>query len=392
MGLTGGIGSGKSTVAARLRQLGATVIDADQVAREIVAKGSVGLAAVVEEFGEDILTPSGDLDRPRLAGIVFPDPDALRRLEAITNPAIWARTAELFAEAERADPEGVLVHDMPLLVERGMTGEYHLVLCVMADAETRVRRLVESRGLDEADARHRIAVQATDEQRRAAADVLLDNEGSEAELIAQVNALWESRIQPFADNLRAGHRSRLLVPTMTPPDSSWPDQAARLMARIRHSVGEAAVAVEHIGSTAVPGLAAKDVVDLQVGVESLASANLDAFAAGMTRAGFVLVPENTHDNAKDGTVWAKRFYGNADPGRVTHVHVREIGSPGWDWAIAFRDWLRADEAVRDEYGEVKAGLAARHTESSPYADAKEPWFDTAHPRLQAWVEAGRPRR
>lgn len=384
VGLTGGIGSGKSSVAARLAGLGAVVIDADRIAREVVEPGMPSLTAIRERFGPSVVSDDGILDRAGLGRIVFGDRAALRDLEAITHPAIWARTAELFAAAP---DDAIVVHDMPLLVEAGMTGEYHLVLAVLTDTETRVQRLVEHRGIPEDDARQRIAAQADDDARRAAADVLLDNNGSPEDLIIAVDALWQSRIVPFAEALRSGTRSRAATSAQSPPDPTWPAQAARLLARIGHALGDRVVALEHIGSTAVPDLPAKDVIDLQVGVRDLTEADGAAFVADLASAGFVRVPGVDHDNAKDGGTWPKRLHGSVDPGRVAHVHVRAVGSPGWDWAIDVRDWLRADPEARDAYAAAKAALAARHTDSGDYADAKEAWFDGADDRLRTWRAA-----
>ena len=192
IGLTGGIGSGKSTVSALLAARGAVVIDADRIAREVVEPGTPGLAAVVEAFGTAVLRADGSLDRPALAAVVFADPEARKRLDGIVHPLVRARAAEL-AGAARED--AVVVHDVPLLVETGQTGSYDVVLVVEADPDARVQRLVQ-RGLTEEDARARIAAQATDEQRRAVADVVLDNDGTPAELAAQVERFWAERVRP----------------------------------------------------------------------------------------------------------------------------------------------------------------------------------------------------
>lgn len=387
VGLTGGIGSGKSTAATRLRELGAVVIDADAVAREIVEPGMPSLSAIARRFGPQVLTPSGALDRAALAAIVFPDPAALADLEAITHPAIWARTAELFAAVP---PAGIGVHDMPLLVEKQMTGEYHLVLAVLTAEDVRIDRLTRHRGIPAADARARIAAQADDAARRAAADVLLDNNGHPQALVAAIDTLWRERLVPFETNVRTRTRTRLAAPALSAPDPSWPAQAERLRARVRHALGAPDLDVDHIGSTAVAGLPAKDVIDLQLGVAALSDADDPQFVRALEDAGFPRDHRIHADNGKDGQPWPKRFHGSADPHRIVHLHIREVASPGWRWARAFRDWLRADPDARADYLRMKREVAARHTTTAAYAQAKEPWFDAADSRLRAWLEGQRP--
>jgi dephospho-CoA kinase len=188
IGLTGGIASGKSTVSQILRDLGAVVIDGDVLAREVVERGTPGLAAVVEEFGPGLLTPDGDLDRPAMGRLVFSDEDARRRLEAIIHPLVYERITELEAQA----PSGaVVVHDIPLLTENARAGDFDAVIVVDVPEEVQVERMVRERGWTEEDARARIAAQATREQRRAIATYVIDNTGTHEDLrhrVAEVSA------------------------------------------------------------------------------------------------------------------------------------------------------------------------------------------------------------
>jgi dephospho-CoA kinase len=190
VGLTGGIGSGKSEVARRLAALGAVVIDADAIAREVVAPGSPGLARVVEEFGADVVAADGSLDRDAVAGRVFGDDDARARLNAIVHPLIGALMIERTVAAGDADPHAVVVNDVPLLVEGGLSDRYDVVVVVDVDPATQVRRLVEQRGMTEADARARMSVQASREQRLAVADLVVDNSGDLVDLDRSVRQVW----------------------------------------------------------------------------------------------------------------------------------------------------------------------------------------------------------
>jgi dephospho-CoA kinase len=186
VGLTGGIASGKSLVAADLAARGAIIIDADVLAREVVEPGTPALAAIVERFGSKVLT-DGQLDRSRLGEIVFADPLARRDLERIVHPAVRARAIELERTAEGA---AVVVHVIPLLVETGQQQNFDFVVTVDVDQETQIQRLMARNGFSRAEAESRIAAQATREDRRAAADVVLDNTGTLARLRDQIAALW----------------------------------------------------------------------------------------------------------------------------------------------------------------------------------------------------------
>ncbi|MEV0084192.1 dephospho-CoA kinase [Saccharopolyspora sp. NPDC050642] len=387
VGLSGGIGSGKSTVARRLVERGAVLIDADALAREVVQPGTPGLAELVERFGEDILDADGALNRPALAGKVFGDDEARADLNAITHPKIRDLTAERMAQAPA---DAVVVHDVPLLVEVGYAPNYHLVIIVDAPEPDRVRRLID-RGLSEDDARARIAAQATTEQRREVADVWLDNSGSVDAVRAQVDALWQDRLVPFEENVRLRRRAPKRAPKLVDPDPEWPRQARRLIARIERAAGDKAVRVDHVGSTSVSGLPAKDIIDLQLTVRSLADA--DALAGPLGEAGFPVLPDilgdTPHTFAPDPALWEKRIHASADPGRYANLHVRVDGTPGQRVALLFPAWLRADEAARDEYLALKRKVAAEHAadpDHGAYADAKEPWFAEALPRAWQWAE------
>ncbi len=200
VGLSGGIGSGKSTASARLKALGAVVIDSDVIAREVVAAATPGLGEIAERFGDDVLAEDGALDRAALGAIVFTDPAARADLEALTHPRIAARTRELFAEAEE---NAIVVHDVPLLVEKSMGSGYHLVVIVGAPEHVRLQRLIDERGMEPAHAQSRIDSQASDEARRAVADVWLENTGTTEDLEAAVDALWHDRLVPLEVELRA---------------------------------------------------------------------------------------------------------------------------------------------------------------------------------------------
>lgn len=371
--MTGGIGSGKSTIARLLEERGATVIDADKLAREVLEPGSDGLKEVVKAFGEDVLNADGTLNRAALAAKAFASEEARQTLNGITHPRIGALTGQRMAEAPE---DAIVVHDIPLLVERDMAAAYHLVIVVYADAETRLRRLVGSRGMDEGDARQRIAAQATDEQRRAVADVWLDNSGE----VPDVTVLWD-RLVGFEKNVRTQSYASG-PPIVVPYDERWPAQAKRIARRISMAAGGRTV--EHIGSTAVPGLPAKDVLDFQLGVEDMETA--DALREALAQAGFPYVGPYEDTPRGEGD-WSKRLHAGADPGRRVNLHLRVEGAPNWQWAIDFRDWLRHDAQARDEYADVKLELSQRFAADAgafAYGEAKEPWMQAAVARVRAY--------
>jgi len=194
IGLTGGIAAGKSAVASRFAELGALVVDADAIAREVVEPGTPGMAAVVAEFGPRVLAADGALDRAALARVVFGDEEALARLDRIVHPLVRRRVAQM---AAAAPPGTVVVQDVPLLVETGGARGYDLVVVVEAPEEVRVGRLGRDRGMDAAEARARMAAQASDAERRAVADVVLLNDGDLDGLRAEVDRVWRERVEPL---------------------------------------------------------------------------------------------------------------------------------------------------------------------------------------------------
>lgn len=369
IGLTGGIGAGKSTVSRVFADCGAILVDGDVIAREVVEPGTEGLAALVGHFGAEILLADGALNRPALAAKAFVDEQQRARLNAIVHPLVARRRAEIVADVSQDD---VVVEDIPLLVESGMAPLFPLVVVVHADADVRLRRLIDQRGMDEADARARIAAQASEEQRRAVADVWLDNSGSEAKLIGKARELWQQRILPFAHNIGTG-RPAADPQDMVPADPNWAAQAARAAARLRTTCGHRAVRVDHIGSTAVPGMDGRDIIDLQVTVASLEVA--DELAADLRNAGYPRVPSITADRSFDGSdsLWPKRFHASADPGRPTHVHLRVDGEPNQRFALLFVDWLSANPGVRADYLDIKRNGAIVQ------------WLDDAYPRAWQWA-------
>ncbi len=370
VGLTGGIAAGKSTVARRLVELGAVLIDADVVAREVVAPGTEGLAAVLDAFGPGVLAADGALDRAALAGIVFADQAARERLNAIVHPLVRRRGQQQLATAPA---DAVVVQDVPLLVETGLAAGFHLVVVVHAPQAERVRRLAETRDMPESEALARIGAQADDQARRAAADVWLENEHGVPALRAEVDRLWSQRLVPFEDNLRLGRAVAEGPPRLVSPDPSWPDQAARLAARVAQSGDVPAGRVWHVGSTAVPDLPARNIVDLALAAEPTA-----ALRTALARAGFPAAGDGQH--------------GGADPGRPALLDVYPPDSPELRRALLLRDWLRADPQARDAYHAGKRRLAAVHggdRDAAGYTSGKRAWQDDQRPAMERWANATR---
>lgn len=395
IGLTGGIGAGKSAVSATFAQCGAVIVDGDVISREVVQPGTEGLAALVEAFGDGILLPDGWLDRPALAAKAFRDDEARGKLNGIVHPLVGKRRSEIIASVSG---DAVVVEDIPLLVESGMAPLFPLVVIVYADVEVRLRRLVDQRGMPEDDARARIAAQASDEQRREVADIWFDNSGTQEDLVERAHDVWNNRILPFAHNLSAGQIAQAQA-RLVPPNPSWPDQACRIVNRLKTTCGHRALRVDHIGSTAVPEFAAKDVIDIQLTVESLAVA--DELAEPLLSAGYPRIEHIAEDEVKgdarstvdrydrddDPALWCKRIHASADPGRLTNVHVRVDGWPNQQFALLFVDWLTANPDARADYLNVKRAAEERAGgDTAAYVGVKEPWFADAYRRAWEWAD------
>ncbi len=309
MGLTGGIGAGKSTVATTFIDRGAYHVDADRIAREVVEPGTPGLDRLVDAFGSEILGPDGALDRPALAARAFVDDESRALLNSITHPLIGARTQEL---TDAAPADAIILHDVPLLVEGHMAPFYHLVAVVHTDADVRLRRLVDLRGMDAEDARARITAQATDEQRREVADIWLDNSGTPEELATQARTVWEERLIPLRDNVAAGVPAAL--PTQVRDyDPDWAVLGRRVVARVWALLGANASAVEHVGPTSVVGGRAAPVIDVEATVADLGVA--DSVADSLTAGGFPRA-----ESSGPG-----RLHISADADRPVRVRLRAVG-------------------------------------------------------------------
>lgn len=295
VGLTGGIGSGKSSVAARLAEHGAHVLDADRIAREVVTPGTTGLQAVRERFGEQVVT-DGALDRAALGRVVFADPAARADLEAIIHPLVGQRTADELAGLPR---EAWAVHDVPLLVELGYAPRYHLVVVVHAPEQVRVDRLVSTRGTTVEDAWSRVRAQASNQERRAVADAWLDNSGTPEQLRDQVDQLVLHRLEPLRRRLLARQPLRPGEELAAGPGRQH--APARVAARVRHLLSGAGA-----GDVSVEAVLADDGwCEVAARAEQVMASAPETLAAG----GFVAVGESQRD------------YVAVDPGRPARLRL-----------------------------------------------------------------------
>jgi len=389
VGLTGGVGAGKTTVAVHLAELGAVVVDADRVAREVVRPGSEGLAAVTDAFGRSVLAADGSLDRKVLAAVVFADEAARLRLNRIVHPLVRARTEELLA---RAPEDAIVVNEVPLLVENGLGDRYHLVIVVEAPEDERVGRLVGGRGMAAEDVRRRIRAQADPSGRRAAADVALDNTGDVGALRERVDALWRRRLVPFEENLRHVRCAvRPERPDLVPTDPDGAAAARRVARRITAAAAAAGVeaTVRHVGATALPATVGRDVLDLVLAVRSPGgrAGSGAALGAALDAAGFPAVPVEEGDDpagrcGEDGTCGPPRcslrnrrgLRRGADPGRPVDLWIRGADDQGLRSAVLLRDRLRGDATARAALAAVKEQALATSGDPAAYQAAKDAWF------------------
>lgn len=324
--VTGGIGSGKSTVSAILGRRGAVVVDSDRLAREVVALGTPGLAAVLERFGPSVRAADGGLDRPALAAVVFADPAARADLEGITHPLVRARFTAI---RDAAPPGAVVVNDIPLLTTLPAAAAFQLVVGVGAPLAARLDRLVR-RGLTEGDAKARVAAQLDDAERAALCDLWLDNGGNLTDLERSVGLLWSERLRPFAANVAAGRPAPRTGPGSDANARPSPALVALVAARIsaaaegRPAVEAGALAVT--GPPAADGRSAAAALQLQLTVEHAARAA--ALIAPLGAAGFPAVerarptpPRGLEPSADAGT-GRRWLHANADPGQVVDLVVR----------------------------------------------------------------------
>nr|WP_216698726.1 dephospho-CoA kinase [Arthrobacter sp. H41] len=319
MGLTGGIAAGKSLAASELGRLGAAVIDADALAREVVEPGEPALAEITRAFGTEVLLPTGALDRPALGSRIFGDPAARERLNAIVHPRVRERAAALVAGAPRGS---IIVEDIPLLVETGQGPRFHFVLVIDAPEELRVRRMVDTRGMTEGAARERIAAQASPSERNREADVVIDNAGTPDSAGEAIHSMWRDRLVPYNGNLLAGRPAFRGALEVVPHDVRWAESAARIRARLLR-VDERILRVDHTGPTSEPGSAA-DILDFVVEIE--ADADLPAVSAALLAAGYPAAA-GAPDTSTDTTP-GRMLHANADPGRHVDLHLVARGSGG----------------------------------------------------------------
>ncbi len=319
IGLTGGIAAGKSLLAARFKELGALLIDADQLARDVVAPGTPGLAAIVERFGTELLLPDGSLDRPALGALVFAEPESRSALNNIVHPLVRTAAKELQDGAGAGD---IVVQDIPLLAESGQGTNFHLVIVVQAPEAFRIARMVADRGMNEADARARMAAQATDEQRAAVADVLIVNDGEPAHVLAELDRLWHDRLVPFAVNLANNVPAALDETGQGTRKRTRPAQLARIKARLSAAVrqtsaaGDRAVVVELAGGTTGSGQTIGGVPEFVIRVSD--RADLEDIASALSDAGYPRVRGSAEDGSAEG--WP--VHASADPGCPVTVQLQ----------------------------------------------------------------------
>ena len=366
VGLTGGIGSGKSTAARRFAARGAVLVDSDVLAREVVAPGTDGLAEVVAAFGDGVLGRDGALDRPALAAVVFADPPARERLNAIVHPRVRDRTEQLAAAAAA---DAIVVQDVPLLVETASPAAFALVVVVHADAAVRVRRLVDARGMSAADARARIAAQADDDTRRAAADVWLDNTGRPRRWRPRSTRCGTGGSCPSRPT--CGDRRPVLAPPGGPvaPDPGWAAAATGSPLVWPGPPGSPPARRHTSARPLCPGCPRST---------SSTSSSPSTPAPTSRRSGPRSTPPGSPVWTSGPVRRAEWGHAGADPGCPVRVHGCAAGSPAWRAALLRRDWLRDDAVAR-------ARAPGWRCCAAQTGRRRRPWEEAAVTRMDDWA-------
>lgn len=364
IGLTGAIAAGKSTVAAMFARLGCKIIDADEIAREVVQPGASALEQIVARFGSQIINASGNLDRGGLGRIVFNDSRALQDLNQIVHPAVARRTAELVAEL---NPGDVVVHDVPLIAENQLENRYHLVVVAQAPEPVRLKRLVDRRGMSPADALARIRAQASDTDRARIADYIVDTSGSIETTRASLTHLFEGRIRTFAQNINQGRPAprqgiRLLPGPGAP--RTWSVQAQQIAARIEFALqsrctgSRVDLQIDHVGSTAIPGMWGQDIIDLQLVLPP--GADIAGVQERLRAAGY---PHQPQASIGSSGIY---LHQSADPGRAVNLYVYTAQALEQESGPKFVARLNESLRLRTEYAALKAQLVREGVGAGDY--------------------------
>lgn len=372
IGLSGGIGSGKSTVVKMLSSCGAYIIDSDKLAREVVEPGTPGLHSIVEHFGEKVLAESGELNRNALSAIVFQSDEARKVLNSITHPRIAQRTQQLIEEAPR---DSIIVHDTPLLVELNLGVFYDAVIIVWASMETRLHRLQKYRDMPQEEALSRIHAQTSDEIRSQTADVVIDNNSTVEAARAQVYDLFYHYLVPWRDHLIEGEP--LSMPISLVSHQGKNPIAPKIIARLwtlLHSVTDSGiVSIEHIGATSMNLSLGQDIIDIHITVTHWNKK--DIILSTLKDGGYVMV-KYRHDEEK----LAEYILSSTNPLRKSCIYIHHVDNPCREMYLHSNEFLRLHPQYHQQYIQSKVeGLL-----SEKYSHNKKLFFESLYPQIQQW--------